>query len=86
MSLEAGLSGGSGTGPIPVVVRAGGKAVSNAVVTPASYDGTTFTPPALSGGFVARGHGRENVKVTLGAVLLGFGLANAATAKMSVTK
>jgi hypothetical protein len=86
VSLEAGLSGGSGTGPIPVVVRAGGKAISNAVVTPASYDGITFTPPALSGGFIARGHGRENVKVTLGAVLLGFGLSNAATAKMSVTK
>jgi hypothetical protein len=87
VSLEAGLSGGGSTGPIPVVVRAGGrKPASNAEVTPATYNGTTFTPPKLSGGFTAKGGGRQNVKVTLSATLLGFGLSNEATAKMSVTK
>jgi hypothetical protein len=88
VSLEAGLSGGGGgTGPIPVTVRTGGrKPVSNAAVTPATYNGTTFTPPKLSGGFIAKGGGRQNVKVTLSATLLGFGLSNAATAKIKVTK
>jgi hypothetical protein len=87
VSLEAGLSGGGSTGPVPVVVRAGGrKPASNAVVTPASYNGTTFTPPKLSGGFIVKGGGRQNVKVTLSATLLGFGLSNAATARMSVTR
>jgi hypothetical protein len=88
VSLETNLGGGGGSaGPIPVVVRAGGrKTISNAVVTPASYDGTTFTPPKLSGGFIAKGGGRENVKVELDANLLGISVSIVARAKLNVRK
>ena len=59
VSLEASLSGGGGSGPIPVVVRSGGrKTLSKAAVAPATYNGMTFTPPKLSGYFVAKTKGR----------------------------
>jgi len=74
VSLYADLAGGSGGGgPIPVVVKVKGhKTTTNAAVTPATYNGTTFTPPVLSGSFVASSHGRVYVKVSLKANLLGF--------------
>ncbi len=86
VSLEAGLSGGGGSGPIPVVVKSGGrKAFSKASVTPATYDGTTFTPPKLSGYFIAKVRGRHAVNVFLNANLLGIGLSNSASAKIKVS-
>ena len=58
-SIESGLSGGSGGGgPVPVTVQVGRKTVaSKASVTPATYNGSTFTPPKLSG-YVHRGEVR----------------------------
>ncbi|HEY5026150.1 MAG TPA: hypothetical protein VII76_14330 [Acidimicrobiales bacterium] len=86
VSLEAGLSGGGGSGPIPVLVKAGGrKAFSKAAVAPATYNGTTFTPPKLSGYFIAKVKGRHTVNVFLKANLLGIGLSNSASAKIRVS-
>jgi hypothetical protein len=84
VSLEAGLSGGS-SGPIPVKVKSGGrKTISKAIVTPATYNGVTFTPPKLSGYFVAKVKGRHKVNVILSANLLGIGLSNSASAMIKV--
>jgi hypothetical protein len=87
-SLESNLSGSGGnTGPIPVVVKAGrGKTISSATVAPATYNGVTFTPPKLSGWFIAKGKGKVNVKVTLDASLFSFTLENAAQAKLIMIK
>lgn len=88
-SLYANLAGGSGTaGPIPVSVKIGGrKAITTgAGVTPATYNGVTFTPPKLSGSFLARKAGHPNVNVTLTASLLGFGLSNFVQAKLRVLR
>ena len=88
VSLEANLSGSGGSsGPIPVVVKSGGrKTASKAVVTPASYNGTTFTPPKLSGYFVAKVKGRHAVNVSLNANLLGIAVSNVASARIKVTQ
>ncbi len=73
VSLYANLGGGGGGGPVPVVVKVRGhKAITNAAVTPATYNGTTFTPPVLSGDFIARSHGRGTIKVILKDTLLGL--------------
>ncbi len=86
VDLEANLGGGSGgAGPIPVTVKAGGHKATGSVA-PATYNGTTFTPPKLSGSFIAKGHGKEKVNVTLSANLLGFGLSIGGSAKMVVAK
>jgi hypothetical protein len=87
-SLVSNLGGGGGGATsFPVVVKAGrGKTVSNASVTPATYNGVTFTPPKLSGWFIAKGKGKVNVKVTLDASLLAFTLENAAQAKLIMIK
>jgi hypothetical protein len=85
-SIEAGLGGGGGSsGPVPVVVKNGRKKlVSTAVVTPASYNGTTFTPPALSGYFLAPARGKHTIKMTLTADLLGIDFSILQSAKMKV--
>ncbi len=85
-SIEAGLGGGGGTsGPIPVVVKNGRKKlVSTAAVTPASYNGTTFTPPALSGYFLAPARGKHTIKVSLTADLLGIDFTIQQSAKEKV--
>jgi hypothetical protein len=63
------------------------KAVTNAAVTPASYNGTVFTPPRLSGGFLTKKPGRHvQVNVSLSANLLGFGIGNAANAQLRVIR
>lgn len=87
VSLEANLAGGGGSGgPIPVVVKSGGhKVFSKASVAPATYNGTTFTPPKLSGYFIAKTKGRHAVNVSLTATLLGVSLSNTASAKIKVT-
>lgn len=87
VSLEANLGGGGSAGPVRVVVKSGGrKTISNAVVTPATYNGTTFTPPKLSGYFIAKGGGHENVKVELNANLLGISVSNVATSRLNVSR
>ncbi len=85
-SIENGLGGGGGSsGPIPVVIKNGHKKlVSNAVVTPASYNGTTFTPPVLSGYFLAPARGKHTIKATLTANLLGIPFSGQASAKLKV--
>jgi hypothetical protein len=85
-SIEAGLGGGGGsTGPVPVVVKNGRKKlVSKAVVTPASYNGVTFTPPVLSGYFLAPARGKHTIKMSLTADLLGIDFTIQQTAKLKV--
>ncbi len=86
VDLESNLGGGGGSaGPIPVTLKAGGHKGTGSVA-PATYNGTTFTPPKLSGSFIAKGKGREKVNVTLSATLLGFGLSLVASARLNVHK
>ena len=86
VDLESNLGGGGGSaGPIPVKVKVSGRKGTGSVA-PATYNGTTLTPPKLSGSFIAKGRGREKVNVVLTANLLGFGLAIAGSAKLNVTK
>jgi len=88
VSLYANLGGSSGGGgPIPVVVKIKGhKAITNGSVAPATYNGTTFTPPVLSGSFIAQGTGHMYVKVSLKADLLGLPVTIGAQEKMKITK
>ncbi len=86
-SIVQGLSGSPGGGAIPVTVKEGpGKTISSAGVSPASYNGSVFTPPKLAGTFVAKGHGKKKVTVTLAASLEGFGLSNVATQVLHVLR
>ena len=84
-ALDALLSG-SGGGPAKVTIKVGAKkAVTNATVTPASYSNSVFTPPKLSGTFVAtKRSGKRVVTVALSAILLGFPLSNVATARLRI--
>jgi len=86
-SVYTGLSGGK-AGPVPVVITVGGRKVKGASgeVTPASYSNETFTPPKLSGSFIAPGHGKKTVQVTLTANLLGVGLTSTAFQKLTIFK
>jgi len=88
VSLYANLGGtGGGTGPIPLVVRLGGKRqATNAAVTPATYSDEVFTPPVLSGHFIAKAKGWRNLTVTLNATLLGIAVANTVEVRMKVTR
>jgi hypothetical protein len=88
VDLESNLGGGGGgSGVYPVTVTGAGKKLKETgIVTPASYNGSVFTPPKLSGYFIAKGKGRKKVTVTLSATLLGFGLGNSATARLLVSK
>jgi len=84
--LYNGLSGGSTTAPVKVVIREGGhKTLSDASVTPASYSNGTFTPPALSGHFDATGRGHKKVNVSLTEKLLGIPLEITASARIKVS-
>ena len=87
-NLEALLSGGARRRYYPVTIRVGGRKGKGSVsVTPASYNNVTFTPPALSGSFIAHGPGKKK-KVTgeLIANVLGLGLSNNATAYLHILK
>ncbi len=76
-----------GNAAIPVVIKsAGRKLVTDATVTPASYSNEVFTPPKLSGYFVAKARGRHNVNVTLNSTLLGLNISNSASAKVKVSR
>jgi len=88
VSVYANLGGSGGGGPVPVVVRVGGrKTASNAAVASATYNGALFTPPKLSGSFLVKGRGgRKNVFVSLTATLLGIPFQLSATAPLRVIK
>jgi len=86
--LEALLSGGTAPSSFPLTIRVGGRKAKGVVsVTPASYNNVTFTPPALSGSFIARGPGKKK-KVIGGLIadVLGLGLSNNATAYLHILK
>jgi hypothetical protein len=84
-SLEALLGSGHGASSYPVKIHVGGaRTKSTANVTPASYNNITFTPPKLSGSFIAHGRGKRSVKAILSANLLGFQIQNVAVAPMKV--
>jgi hypothetical protein len=86
VSLYSNLGGGGGsTAPIPVTVKVGGrKTTTDAAVTPATYNGSVFTPPKLSGTFLVKGRGKAKVVVTLNASLLGVNVSNVASAPLRV--
>lgn len=87
-SLEA-LLGGGGASVTPSL-RVGGKKVdaSGISVAPPTYDGTTFTPPILSGSFtVPKGlKGKQKVALTLGTTLEGLPLDNFARTTLKIGK
>ena len=88
--LESGLGGGSGSAPTVTVnfvdPRGTVTVPSNIEVAPATYSGSTFLPPVLSGGFAVPSTvaGPETVEVVLTGLLDGFPLANIATAPLLV--
>ncbi|HUI05316.1 MAG TPA: hypothetical protein VLZ77_17395 [Acidimicrobiales bacterium] len=85
LALDSLLAGGSPPAFIRAKVTEGGKVLSSALVTPASYVNEVFTPPKLSGWFVAQHVGRKTVKVSITANLLGFPLSNVVKVPMKVT-
>jgi hypothetical protein len=85
------LLGGGGSAPssFPVSIRVGGHKVkgSTVSVTPASYNNITFTPPAISGSFIAKGPGKKKkVTADLTASVLGLGLANQVITYLHILK
>jgi hypothetical protein len=81
-ALES-LLGGSATAPTVSVTFGQGKtavpAVSNAVVAPATYVNSVFTPPALSGTFTVPSVPKETSKITVSQRLSVFGFTLGAT-------
>jgi hypothetical protein len=91
VALEAALGGGGGSPPTVTVtlVDPHGNVVpvpSNIHVAPTSYNGSTFSPPTISGGFSipATVAGPETVKVQLGGTLDGLPLSNSASAPLFI--
>ncbi len=85
-SIEDSLGGASGAGSIPVVVQKGSKTItSSAAVAPATYNGSVFTPPKLSGSFITKAS-RGKITVTLAETLLGFPFNISAVQKLQGTK
>lgn len=92
LALESLLGGG--TAPTPtttVTVSAGGttvRASNHVTVSPAVYNEPVLTPPKISGGFTvpAGVKGKATVTISYGATLLGFPLANTASAPLLVRK
>ena len=90
-ALEAALGGGAGSPPTVTVtlVDPHGKVTpvpSNIHVAPATYTGSTFSPPIISGGFTipATAAGSETVKVQVGGTLDGIPLSNSASAPLFI--
>ena len=90
-ALEAALGGGAGS-PATVTVTLvdpHGNVVpvpSNIHVAPATYNGRTFSPPIISGGFKIppTAGGPETVKVQVGGTLDGIPLSNSASAPLFI--
>jgi hypothetical protein len=91
LTLE-GLLGGSAPSPVTTVTLSAGStkvtAPNDVTVTPARYDAPTLTPPKLAGGFTVPPGltGPVTVTVAYGATLLGFPLANSASAPLKVRR
>ncbi len=90
LALE-GLLGGSAPTPTVTVTLASSRgtftAANNVKVSPAVYNKPVLTPPKLSGTFTVPAkkiRGQQTATVTYQAVLLGFPLANAASAPLKV--
>jgi Bacterial Ig domain len=90
-ALEAALGGGAGSLPTVTVtlVDPHGNVVSvpsNIHVAPATYNGHTFSPPTISGGFTipATAAGPETVKVQVGGTLDGIPLSNSTSAPLFI--
>ncbi|MGB7050760.1 MAG: hypothetical protein WBG41_04260 [Acidimicrobiales bacterium] len=90
-TLESLLGGGSAAPPVVSVIleEKGGAYVTapnTVTVTPAVYNYPVLTPPAISGAFTVPSGttGHQKVTVTYEANLLGFPLANEASANLSV--
>ena len=92
VALEGLLGGGSSTVPTVTLKLTSSRGVSTAVansikVTPAVYEHSVLTPPAISGTFIVpakKVRGQQTVTVTYGALLLGFPLSNTASAPLKV--
>jgi hypothetical protein len=89
--LEAALGGGAGSAPtVTVTLRdSHGNVVqvpSNIQVAPASYNGSTFSPPQISGGFSVPANlaGAQTVNVQLSGSLDGIPLSVSASAPLFV--
>jgi len=91
-ALEAALGGGASSPPtvtVTLVDHPHGKVVSapsNIRVAPATYNGSTFSPPNISGGFSipATVAGPETVNVQVGGTLDGIPLSNSASASLFI--
>jgi hypothetical protein len=88
LALTGLLGGGAAPPTVTVTVAKGTSVVTtlNTVkVSPAVYNERVLTPPQISGLFlVPKGRGIHTVTVTYGASLLGFPLANTASATLRV--
>ncbi len=89
--LQAGLGGGSSSAPSVTVTLVSPKGTSTTVgssihVAPATYDGTTFFPPVLSGAFAVPStvSGPQSVNLQVGTLLEGLPLSNNASASLFV--
>ncbi len=85
-TLEGDL-GGASAGTVSVGFSKGpAKAANNITVTPASYNGSTFTPPVIAGGFTVPNMraGYHPVTVTYTASLEGLPISVQASAKFYV--
>ncbi len=89
-ALEAALGGASSPPTVAgTLVNPQGNAVpvqSNIRVAPATYNGSTFSPPTISGGFSipATMAGPETVSVQVGGTLDGIPLSNSASAPLFI--
>jgi hypothetical protein len=89
-ALEAALGGASSPPTVTVtLVDPHGNVVpvpSNIHVAPATYNGSTFSPPVISGGFAipATVAGPETVNVQVGGTLDGLPLSNSASAPLFI--
>ncbi len=83
-----GLLDGQTVGTLPLTITVGNKkAASSAIVTPASYSDSVFTPPKVSGSFVVpKTRGKKNLVAQITGSLLGFPLSNSVSQKIKVTK
>ncbi len=91
-SLGALLGGSTTSAPTLTVTMSKGKtsveAANSISVTPAVYNNSVLTPPAIGGGFTVPSgiSGKQLVTVAYHADLLSFALTNSATSHLAVQK
>ena len=82
VAILNGLSGGS-SGPVPVTVTVGRHVLpSTGTVVPATYNGSVFTPPKLTGSFFTGMRMHRKATISLAGDLLGLTLTIHAAAKI----